>query len=231
MKESVAEALDPLGHATLGDLAFGRISDLLVSGQLAPGDKLSLRALAEALDVSMMPVREAVSRLAAMGALEVTRNRAVAVPTMSVARFRDLTRVRIEIEGYAAAEAARARDDAALARIAAAESAFRAESLRAAPDLANAVRLNQQLHFAIYVAAGSATLTEIVRVLWLKVGPVLNLDLRENAERISTGGAVRFHAEARAAIEARNPQAASAAIAADIAGAADFIISRGGLSG
>lgn len=231
MKESVAEALDPLGHATLGDLAFGRISELLVSGQLAPGDKLSLRALAEALDVSMMPVREAVSRLAAMGALEVTRNRAVAVPTMSVARFRDLTRVRIEIEGYAAAEAARTRDDAALAHIAAAESAFRAESLRAAPDLANAVRLNQQLHFAIYVAAGSATLTEIVRVLWLKVGPVLNLDLRENAGRISTGGAVRFHAEARAAIEARDPKAASAAIAADIAGAADFIISRGGLSG
>lgn len=229
MNDPISEALDPLERQTLGERAFARISELLISGRLAPGEKLSIRQLAEALGVSMMPVREAVSRLAATGALEVTRARAVTVPEMAVSRFRDLTRVRIEIEGYAAAEAARQRDRAALEEIEAAEAAFRAESERAAPDLPRAVRLNQELHFAIYRAAGSPTLLELVTALWLKVGPVINLDLRENPDRLATGGAVRFHAEALEAIRAGDRVRARAAIAGDIASAAEFIISLGRL--
>jgi len=65
--------------------------------------------------------------------------------------------------------------------------------------------------------------------LWLKAGPILNLDLRENPERLRTGGALRLHAVALAAIEAGDGEAARAAIAADIAGAAAFIIGQGRL--
>ena len=85
-----------------------KLADLLISGRLAPGEKLSLRAAADVLGVSIMPVREAVSRLVADKALEVTPNRAVRVPLMSAAQFRDLTKVRIAIEGHAAAQAAAA---------------------------------------------------------------------------------------------------------------------------
>jgi len=73
----------PLTRQTLGDRTYAQLSELLVSGRLAPGDRLSLRGAAEALGVSMMPVREAVSRLVADGALEVTPNRAVRVPIMT----------------------------------------------------------------------------------------------------------------------------------------------------
>jgi DNA-binding GntR family transcriptional regulator len=55
------------------------------------------------------------------------------------------------------------------------------------------------------------------------------LDLRENPERIYTGGAVRFHAEILDAIVKRDPEKARAGIAADIKGASDFILSRGNL--
>ena len=57
-------ALDE-GAGTLAERAYRTLAQLLMSGALAPGDRLSLRATAEALGVSMMPVREAVSRLAA----------------------------------------------------------------------------------------------------------------------------------------------------------------------
>lgn len=223
MKDDTEIPLDPLTRPTLGERAYERIAALLVSGQAAPGERLSLRDLAAALDVSITPVREAVSRLVADGALEVARNRSVAVPLMGLARFRDLARVRIEIEGFAAAEAALRRDAASLETIRARERAFRAEAASPSADRARSVLLNQQLHFAIYDAAGSATLCEIVRGLWLRVGPVINLDLRENPERLRTGGAVRFHAAALAAIEAGDPVAARTAIADDIAGAAAFI--------
>ena len=96
-------------------------------------------------------------------------------------------------------------------------------------DLPRAVEVNKQFHFAVYQAAKSPTLNGIIRALWLKVGPVINLDLRANPERIHTGGAVRFHAEILDAIVGRDAEKARAGIAADIKGASDFILSRGNL--
>jgi DNA-binding GntR family transcriptional regulator len=222
--------LGPIERMTLGEQVYGHMRELLMSGRLAPGEKLSLRATAEALGVSMMPVREAVSRLVADRALEVAPNRAVRVPIMTVAQFRELSAVRIEIEGFAAERAAQFASAAEIERIAAAEAAFRTLSLEHDPELPDAVRLNKEFHFAVYAASGLPTLIEIVGALWLKAGPVINLDLRENPERFATGGAVHFHADALAAIRARDGSAARRAIAGDIRGASEFIISRGGLS-
>lgn len=222
--------VEPLDRQTLGERAYAQLADLLISGRLAPGEKLSLRTAAEVLGVSIMPVREAVSRLVADKALEVAANRAVRVPVMSATQFRDLTKVRIAIEGHAAAEAARLRDATNLASIASAEAAMRAESEVKAPDLPRAVELNKTFHFAVYDAAQSPVLVEIIRTLWLKAGPVINLDLRGNPDRLAKGDAIRFHAAARKAIENGDPEGARAAIAADITSAADFILSRGDLS-
>ncbi len=208
---------------TLGDQTFRQLSGLLISGQIAPGERLSLRDIADAFGVSMMPVREAVSRLVATGALEVSRNRAATVPVMDLQKFRDITRVRIEVEGFAAALAAENRTDADLEAIAAAEKAFRGLSSDRPQDVSNAVQYNQKLHFAIYSAAHSPTTLEIVQSLWLRVGPVLNLDLRENPDRLESGIATVCHAEALAAIRNRDAAAARAAIARDIESAALFI--------
>jgi DNA-binding GntR family transcriptional regulator len=223
--------VEPLDRQTLGERAYAKLADLLISGRLGPGEKLSLRAAADMLGVSIMPVREAVSRLVADKALEVTPNRAVRVPLMSAAQFRDLTKVRIAIEGHAAAQAAELRDTRDLVSIASAEQAMRAESEASTPDLPRAVELNKSFHFAVYEAAHSPILVEIIRALWLKVGPVINLDLRANPQRLAKGDAMRCHADVRKAIAAGNGVAALEGIAADISGAADFILSRGGLAG
>ncbi|KAA0075083.1 GntR family transcriptional regulator [Tardiphaga sp. P9-11] len=221
--------VEPLDRQTLGERAYAQLADLLISGRLAPGEKLSLRMAAEVLGVSIMPVREAVSRLVADKALEVAANRAVRVPVMSATQFRDLTKVRIAIEGHAAAEAARLRGDGNLESIASAEAAMRAESEVKAPDLPRAVELNKTFHFAVYEAAQSPILVEIIRALWLKAGPVINLDLRGNPKRLAKGEAIRFHADVRKAIEIGDAEGAKAGIAADITSAANFILSRGNL--
>lgn len=214
---------------TLAGRVYRHLAERLIAGRFAPGDRFSLRAVAEALGVSMMPVREAVLKLGAEGALSVSPKRAVAVPYITAARFSDITRVRVEVEGFAASLCATTRSPAALAEVRAAEAAFRAMSMEASPDLASAVELNQAFHFAIYRAAGSPELLAVIERLWLRVGPIINLDLRENPERLKLGDAVRFHAAARAAIEAGDGAGARAAIAADIANAASFILSRGRL--
>jgi len=216
-----------LERRTLAESAYAHLRELLISGRVAPGERLSLRDLSEALGVSVMPVREAVSRLIADRALEVAPNRAVRVPLMTRAQFRELAIVRAGVEGWAAAVAATARNPAQIDAIARAEAAMRrAES---APDLGHAVALNRDFHFSLYRASGLPTLVEMIGGLWLKAGPVINLDLRHSRDRLSAGHALRCHAAALAAIRAGDAEGARAAVAEDITRAADFIIDKGGL--
>jgi DNA-binding GntR family transcriptional regulator len=221
--------LPQLDRRTLADTAYEALSDLLASGRLAPGDRLSLRQSAAALGVSVMPVREAVSRLVADGVLEVAPTRAIRVPIMTAQDFQALAETRMAVEGMAAARAAERRSEPELGAIRRAEAAFRREAASAQPDSTLAVRLNRDLHFAIYAACGLEPLHAIIARLWLKAGPVINLDLRAHPERLLEGFALRRHAEAVGAIEAQDGPAAATAIAADIREAADFILSRGGL--
>jgi len=221
--------MEPIERMTLGDRAYRQIADLLIAGRLAPGERMSLRSTAEALGVSMMPIREAVTRLVADNALEVAPNRAIRVPIMSATRFLDLTAARIVVEGHAAARAATLRDEDDLARIRTLDEAFRKETQKRKPDLAAAVAHNQALHFAVYEAARSPQLAEMIRSLWLKAGPVINLDLRANPDRLKHTRAVIFHADLVDALIQSDSARARAAVEQDIQGAADFIVSQGHL--
>lgn len=212
---------------TLGESVRNTLSKRMIAGEFAPGDKLSLRTLADLLGVSMTPVREAVSRLVADHALEVAPNRAVRVPILNVAQFRELAALRVDIEGAAAFRAAEARDDADVKLMAEYADAFFREGHRAKPSLARATTANQQLHFAIYRAAKSPMLVDVIAGLWLKAGPILNLDMRSTPERLKSGHAIRLHADAVAAIRERDAEAARAAIVGDIRTACESIIARG----
>lgn len=226
-------ALDEVGaltRETLGERVTAELRALLVAGRLAPGEKLSLRRVAEALGVSMMPVREAVSRLTADRALEVLPGRAVRVPVLTLAQFRELTRLRLVVEGFAAREAALRATPEQIVRIAAHEAAFRQAASADPPDPAAAVAANRDLHFAIYEAAGMPSLIEMIERLWLKAGPVLNLDMRGEPRRLKGGSAVQAHAALLEALRRGDAGAARAALEADISAAAAHIEETGRLA-
>ena len=212
---------------TLGESIRVILSERLMAGEYAPGEKLSLRSLADALGVSMTPVREAVSRLVADHALEVAPNRAVRVPVLNVAKFLELTALRMDIEGMAAYRAAFARDEHDLALMSWLECEYSCEGQKARPNLDKAMVANHKLHFAIYRASKSPMLVDIIAGLWLKAGPILNIDMRASPDRLKSGHAVRSHAAAVAAMRRQDGEAARAAIAEDILIASKFIIGRG----
>lgn len=219
----------PFERVTLGDRVYAELRELLIGGELAPGEKLSLRAVADALGVSIMPVREAVSRLVADEALEVQPNRAVAVPLMTAAKFRELTRIRLVVEGFAVEEAARGRDDADLAALAGHDDAFRREARKVAPDAGAAVRANKDFHFSAYRASRLPSLVAIIEGLWLKIGPVLNLDMKRADGRLAGGDAEAHHGRLLLALAGRDGVAARAALTTDIESAAGFIAATGRL--
>jgi DNA-binding GntR family transcriptional regulator len=208
--------------ASLTGHVYGVISEMLLSGALKPGDRIPLRGLAEQLGVSVMPIRAAIGRLAARGALRVEPKRAVAVPVLREEEFLDLTRNRIHLESWAASLAARRGMEAVPLRMA--EQAFR--SALARDDAEEAVRANKALHFRIYAAADSPVLMELVTIMWLKAGPVINLDLGEQSRRSRHSASVKTHARLVAAILRGDADGAAQALAQDIRLAADFIVSR-----
>ncbi len=230
-ERAVAPALEPLGRSddgatTLGERVRVVLSERLMAGEYSPGAKLSLRKLADNLGVSMTPVRQAINRLVADRAVEVTPNRAVRVPTMTVTQFCELTEIRIDIEGVAAYRAATLRDDSDIRQMMKYETAFREEAQKAKPDLVRIAAVNQRLHFAIYRATKSPMLVEIISGLWLKAGPILNLDMRSSPERLKSGHALTLHAAAVAAIARKDGEAARAAVSGDIRKASEYIIAR-----
>ncbi|RAI04179.1 GntR family transcriptional regulator [Acuticoccus sediminis] len=232
MTESDAEVRSPAAcrKVTLGTQVYEALCDRLVGGELAPGEKLSLRNLADSLGTSVMPVREAVSRLVADEALEVSPSRAISVPVMTRAMFCELTTVRVAIEGFAVEQAAynhRARD---LAILSAHDAAFRHECNAMIPDRVAALRANRDFHFALYAAADLATLMPIITGLWLKIGPVLNLDMRLSSQRLAIGGAEAQHARIIEALRRRDGAEARAAITRDIETTAGLIASTGRLT-
>ena len=107
------------------------------------------------------------------------------------------------------------------------EAAFRRESRSRTPDIDVAIVANANLHFAVYRAAGMPALTAIIEGLWLRIGPVINLDLRAGPDRLASGVAVRCHAAMVAAIETGDAAAARAALLEDIGTTAAFIETRG----
>ncbi|MCG5235537.1 GntR family transcriptional regulator [Xanthobacter oligotrophicus] len=211
---------------TLADQVYGDLKEILLAGRAAPGERFTLRGLASAIGTSAMPVREAVSRLVAENALEVLPNRAVRVPLMPRARFRELRLIRCSLEGLATEIAVREATDAEVAEVERFERLFAAERDKPEPDGAVAMCHNKDLHFALYRAAHLPTLFQMIEGLWLQIGPVLNLDFRAGPDRVRMGEAHIRHAAMVAALKARDSEAARTALVADIWSAGDFILSR-----
>lgn len=229
VETGIAEKVVRVSRVTLGEHVYRDLRELILAGQVAPGEKFTLRGLADAVGTSPMPVREAVGRLSAEGALEILPNRAIRVPLMTRERFSELTIIRMEVEGLAAQFAAARADRKEIAVACVHHERFAAESRRREPDGAVALRANKELHFAVYAAAGMPQLLQIIDGLWLQVGPVINLDLRASGRRLKEVEAHRHHARLVAALKAADGAAARKALADDIRAAADFILATGDL--
>ena len=211
---------------TLSASVLAQIKQMLWSGKVMPGEQLSIRKTAEALGVSMMPVRDAFSRLVADHALEVTPNRSVRVPVLSVETFTEITRIRFEIEGMAVAEAAGNASDTLLSEISRINASLSQEMAKPLADTQELVRLNQQFHFAIYEAAAMPVLLLMVESLWLRIGPILNYDLRQGSPRTREQVAVAHHRAMIEALQRGDAEAARRAVVADIREAFEYMTTR-----
>jgi DNA-binding GntR family transcriptional regulator len=202
--------------STKSDQVETAIRAFLASGELSPGEKISLRKLAASLGVSIMPVRNAVSRLQSDGVLEVEPGRAVRVPVLTRDQFKELLEIRMEVEGYAAEQAAANRTDADLNYIEGLNASFQILGVGPATRNSGAARVNMEFHFAVYRASRKPTLVDIIERLWLKAGPIVFYHIYLEKFSSASRDSVRLHRDVVAALRAQDGVAARRAIAQDL---------------
>ena len=182
----------------------------LLCGKIGPGLPLTIRGLAEALDVSPMPVREALHRLACEGAVEVKNNRRVIVPQMTAEKFNELCDLRILLETHAAEGAApyiREQDITALEAI-----YTRIDDAVKKADSVNISLINQEFHRTLYQANPFQIAVPLIESVWLQLGPFSQIAIAKLEESYI----VDRHVEAIDALKKRNTFALRRAIEADI---------------
>lgn len=199
------------------DYVYGELKQSFMIGEFEPGQKLTLPDLAQAFGTSQMPVREATSRLVVARAIEALPRRSMRVPLATVERLESLLPLRLHLEGEAARLAARQPDSDLADQLASIDDDMR--SMVPRQDTKTYLRLNQLFHFALYRSSGNDELVDLIEILWMRYGPLMNI-VRSGV--LSKSGQVR-HAEVISAVRQGDPDKANAGICGDIAEAADAI--------
>ncbi len=155
--------LPPAENLSLAEGAYRRLRDAIVRGELPAGTKISERGLAPKLGISAQPVREALRRLEADGMVLTQPRSGTMVAEFGPARLAEMGRIRMALEGSAAALAAERADAALLAALEAQLTRMRAAT--AAEDTQTLAEANEHFHALIHHAAGNAFLLRSLTAL------------------------------------------------------------------
>ncbi len=169
---------------------FQKLRSLLVEGVIAPGSKLNERELAESLNVSRTPIREAIKRLAADGLVELIANRGAIAVQLSHADVVHTFDVIAQLEGYSGELAAKNISAATLSELEALQYEMMASYARR--DLSNYYKLNLRIHHLINQAANNPVLTQLFSQVNARIEA---LRFRSNQNGVKWEKAVEEHQE------------------------------------
>jgi DNA-binding GntR family transcriptional regulator len=158
-------ALRPAGaHRTLAEQAFATVHEAIVTGILAPGERLPIEELADVLEMSPMPIREALRLLDSVGLVENVPHRGARVTELSIADLREVYEARLALEPLAVRHAAEQfTDDDGLRAKELLEAHVEAYTHR---DLRLIWSTHTAFHFALYDAAHSRWMARLIHPLW-----------------------------------------------------------------
>lgn len=145
----------PLPRSSLVDAAYADIRARILDGRIAPGERVTVRPLADRLGLSATPIKAALVRLEREGLIASQLHRGFFVPDLGDADAAEIYQLREALDGMAAAltaAASRAPERAAaLARLCDEQAAR-----LAAHDIDGYRRLDIDFHLALWQASGNS---------------------------------------------------------------------------
>jgi DNA-binding GntR family transcriptional regulator len=149
--------------ATKSDFAYTRVRELILSGELEPGDVINQAVLARQIGISTTPLREALRRLKQQGLVELDAHRDARVARLDAEEARDLLEVRRSLDPLAASLAADRRTKQDIAEMRASLEGL--DALPSNPTFQQLVA-HRRFHAAVYRSSHNALLVELLDGLW-----------------------------------------------------------------
>lgn len=144
-----------------GQAVYETLREALQNGRFKPGDRVREEDIAQQLDVSRTPVREALGRLTAEGFLKPSGGRGLVVRSLDLSEVLELYAMREILEGAAAGLAARHASQPELDALADLAAAYETHGR----EPAALARLNRQFHNAIFRSARNRFLDRALQEL------------------------------------------------------------------
>ena len=192
------------------ELVYRQLRDMVLFGELLPGQAVTIQGLILHLSAGMTPVREALRRLIAEGALEAQGNRRISVPRLTRANVDELIFARQSIDPKLVFMATSNITKANMAALTAEDEAL--DRAIVAGNIPGYLQHNYRFHTMLYDIADAPILRSVALRMWLQFGP----SLRVVCGRVGTQNLVDEHKEVLAAMAEGDAERAAAAIRADV---------------
>ena len=182
----------------------------IMYGEMEPGSALTLRGIGAEFGVSMTPAREAVRRLVAEGALNLSASGRVSTPELSNDRIEELACLRAMLEPELGSRALPRVHPALIERLQNINAVIAEKIVKA--DATGYVRANLDFHRTLYLRAQSPAMLALLETVWLQSGPTM----RALYARLPRKQTSEKHRSILAALRANDEPALRAAIASDV---------------
>ena len=205
--KDLSEILSPPLKRTLANEVTASIREAILSGRLAPGERLREESLASSMNVSRGPVREAIVQLQREGLVVVQRNRGTFVARLSAQDLEEVYSLRRAVEGLAVLQAIRHAGDVQLKELQTIVDTMAAHYARGITET-EAAELDMRFHELIYEVGGHRRLLEVWSALQSQIH--IMLLARNVVDPDFRAELVKSHQALVDAILARNEQLALA---------------------
>lgn len=149
--------------------AFDLLRSWILTGALAPGQRLPVRDVARGLGLSTMPVREALVRLEEAGLVTQERHKGAVVSRMSLENLNDFYNLRILLEAPSIQLGIERMTPTRLSRLEA--TLGQLDAAVEAVDLTTVLDIDEDFLSLIHAAVGNRELARVIRSTWARVRP------------------------------------------------------------
>lgn len=164
---TIAEKLQDIKNISLGKLVEEQLENMILSGDIAPGERINESMLSSQLNISRAPIREACRQLAQYGMVKNVVGKGTYVCLVEKSEAVELYEIRGMLDSLAAEKAAKNGNLEAIARIQSLVNQMR--ELAKAEQLTEYFLVNLQFHQEILSAAESETLSNMYNVVFKKL--------------------------------------------------------------
>lgn len=154
-----------IGPASKASSVYDTLRHRILSGAYQPGERLRLSQIARELDVSEMPVREALRLLQQEGLVVIHLNRGAEVARLSLERGLEIIDARMTLEVAAAEASLRGHDPASIAALR--RILLDMERARARPE--QFATKNREFCRALFARCGNSFMRQLIEELWDQV--------------------------------------------------------------